>query len=334
MSSELETRKARLESLRRRIAECSPKQRRLLERMLRREGLALPGSGSAEGAPDVRGGMGPAPGSFNAKENSPEWRWERRPTKEQTRDRYDSYHEACDRTVFGRHSFFMNLGYLESDAPQHSPIVLAAPLINRNSIKLALETIGECELDGRDVLDVGCGRGGTIHVILTYYRPASTLGVDLSPLAISFCRETHCYPNASFEVGDAEDLPCDDAAFDVVTNIESSHSYPDRLAFYSEVHRVLRPGGFFLYADVLPVSLSRDALGQLRSLGFELEHDRDITANVLASCDQTATARFRAFAKDSRDRLMADALGVPGSKVYEDMKSGLATFRITRLRRT
>jgi SAM-dependent methyltransferase len=327
-------RQARIEALRRRIAECSPDQRRLLERMLRKEGIAVPGAAVGPEAADVRPAASTAPEGFDAEENSPEWRWAKRPTKEKTRDQYDSYHEACDRTVFGRHSFFMNLGYLENECPQYSPIALPPHVVNRNSVKLALEVIGECDVSGRDVLDVGCGRGGTIHVIQTYYQPASTHGVDLSPRAISFCRETHTYPNARFTVGDAETLPRENASVDVVTNIESSHSYPDRLAFYREVYRVLRPGGYFLYSDVLPVDFFRGALDDLMHLGFEVEHDRDITSNVLASCDHSATAQFQAFAEDSRDRIMANALGVPGSKVYEDMKNGVAAFRITRLRKT
>ena len=43
-------------------------------------------------------------------------------------------------------------------------------------------------------------------------------------------------------------------AFDVVTNIESSHTYPNLRGFFTEVRRVLRSGGRFLYTDLLPAS--------------------------------------------------------------------------------
>jgi ubiquinone/menaquinone biosynthesis C-methylase UbiE len=78
------------------------------------------------------------------------------------------------------------------------------------------------------------------------------VGVDLAPEAVVFCRKVHRRA-ARFEVGDAEHLPFDDGAFDVVTNIESSHTYPNLRAFFAEVRRVLVSGGRFLSTDLLPV---------------------------------------------------------------------------------
>ena len=72
----------------------------------------------------------------------------------------------------------------------------------------------------------------------------------------------------------------------MVTNVESSHSYPDIRAFYTEVHRVLAPGGYFLYTDLMPAPFVHEYLGALIDLGFDLERDRDITRNVLRSCDE------------------------------------------------
>ena len=69
-----------------------------------------------------------------------------------------------------------------------------------------------------------------------------------------------------FEVGDAETLPFDAESFDIVTNLESSSCYPDVHAFYREVHRVLAPGGHFLYSDCLPANRFREATPTWRKL--------------------------------------------------------------------
>ena len=45
-------------------------------------------------------------------------------------------------------------------------------------------------------------------------------------------------------------MALEDGSFDVITNVESSHLYPRLEHFYSEVARVLAPGGFFCYADI------------------------------------------------------------------------------------
>ena len=225
----------------------------------------------------------------------------------------------------------MNLGYLENDNRQYSPVVLPRHMVNRNSAKLVLETIGDADLNGCDVLDVGCGRGGIVHLIQTYYRPKSTFGLDLSPKAIEFCRRTHRFPGAQFVQGDAEHLPFDEESFDAVTNVESSHSYPDVFAFYREVYRVLRAGGDLLYTDILPVARLEEYRGFWRDLGLAIERDQDVTSNVLASCDQSAQQQYGVFAKGAHDQTMANALGVPGSDIYERMKDGTSSFRILRL---
>ena len=54
----------------------------------------------------------------------------------------------------------------------------------------------------------------------------------------------------TFQQGDAENLPFDAEQFDVVLNVESSHTYPQMEKFLSEAHRVVQPGGHFLFADI------------------------------------------------------------------------------------
>jgi len=154
--------------------------------------------------------------------------------------------------------------------------------------------------------------------------------VDLSPEAIAFCRSTHGH-GTRFEVGDAEHLPFDDGSFDVVTNMESSHTYPNLRAFFMEVQRVLAEGGTFLYTDLLPVPRWAEVRMLLASLGLRAESERDITANVLLSCDEVATNRARAFGGSSE--MIDNFLAVPGSVVYEQMRSGAWEYRIVRSRR-
>jgi ubiquinone/menaquinone biosynthesis C-methylase UbiE len=83
-------------------------------------------------------------------------------------------------------------------------------------------------------------------------RPAAYTGLDLNPAGIAFCRKKHNLPGLDFVQGDAENLPFDDQSFDVVLNVEASHCYPRFPRFLAEVVRVLRRGGYFLYADMRP----------------------------------------------------------------------------------
>src|SRR5262249_33131638 len=152
------------------------------------------------------------------------------------------------------------------------------------------------------ILDIGCGRGGTVDVIAQYFETQKIVGIDLSRDAIAFCVNKHRYKHVYFLEGDAESLAFGDNAFDIVTNIESSHIYPDMLAFYREVFRVLKPGGYFLYADLLPADQVSGYLTALQAMSLILETDRDVTANVLLSCDEIAKRNFAAFGSASNDR--------------------------------
>jgi SAM-dependent methyltransferase len=49
--------------------------------------------------------------------------------------------------------------------------------------------------------------------------------------------------SATFDVGDAQDLPIDDASFDLVICNSVYHWFPDRSRAVAEMSRVLRPGG-------------------------------------------------------------------------------------------
>ena len=245
------------------------------------------------------------------------------------REFYNDVTRRLEQSGMGAASFFLNYGYVSLGSGDEAQFEIPAEVFNRNSVRLAFELIGHTQLNDRRALDVGCGRGGTVALLAETFGAVAT-GVDLSPEAIAFCRSTHGH-GTRFEVGDAEHLPFDDGSFDVVTNMESSHTYPNLRAFFMEVQRVLAEGGTFLYTDLLPVPRWAEVRMLLASLGLRAESERDITANVLLSCDEVATNRARAFGGSSE--MIDNFLAVPGSVVYEQMRSGAWEYRIVRSRR-
>jgi acyl transferase domain-containing protein/SAM-dependent methyltransferase len=251
--------------------------------------------------------------------------------KQSYRQFYDDVTRRLEQSGVAEASFFLNYGYRSLGTADEARFDVPAGVFNANSVRLAFELIGATDLRGRRVLDVGCGRGGTAALIADHFD-TPVLGVDLSPEAVAFCRRTHQHPRARFEVGDAEHLPCENGAFDVVTNVESSHTYPNLRAFLAEVSRVLAKGGTFLYTDLLPVARWLEVRALLAPLGLEIMRDRDITTNVLASCDEVAPTRARAFGGSSA--AIDNFLAVPGSMVYEQMRSGAWEYRIVRAVRT
>jgi phthiocerol/phenolphthiocerol synthesis type-I polyketide synthase E len=254
--------------------------------------------------------------------------------KESTRNFYNQVSTQLNHTIFGEYAYFLNYGYVSTGSTDYSRIQLPKRSLNRNCVKLVLELVADCSLDGKQVLDIGCGRGGTVRTLKDFFYPSKLVGLDLCPEAIDFCRRTHQFKSISFFEGDAEALPFQDHAFDVVTNVESSHSYPNRQAFYAEVYRVLSPGGYFLYTDVFSQEQILADNKYLELLGFDLEIERDITGNVLLSCDEIASFRAEAYDSKLEPSIRDIFLGVPGSTIYEDMRCRKAHYGMWRFRKS
>jgi len=183
--------------------------------------------------------------------NPPADRLERRKQRKESRAhpilnrywyRFNSRHIASDETVF------FNWGY-EEDPPMALPLGESDER-NRYFIGLYHRVATQVDLSGKRVLEVSCGHGGGASYVMRTLGPASYTGLDLNRVGLDFCRKKHQLPGLDFVEGNAEELPFADQSFDAVINIEASHCYPDFPGFLTEVARVLRPGGHFLYADV------------------------------------------------------------------------------------
>lgn len=87
------------------------------------------------------------------------------------------------------------------------------------------------------ILDVGCGTGANL-IMLSKHGDAE--GVDVSEDALAFCRERGL---DKVRLGAGEELPYEDATFDLVTALDVVEHMDDDLAGLSEMRRVLRPGG-------------------------------------------------------------------------------------------
>lgn len=120
---------------------------------------------------------------------------------------------------------------------------------DRLNIQLYRHVLGDTDLAGLDVLEVGSGRGGGASYLSRCLEPRSVTGVDFSQQAVRLSTRDRRGPGLTFVRGNATALPFPDGTFDVVINIESSHCYGSMAGFLGEVTRVLRPGGHFHWAD-------------------------------------------------------------------------------------
>ena len=220
---------------------------------------------------------------------------------------------------------FMNYGFAALD-PETTPIVLEEKdEADRYCIQLYHQVASSVDLAGLHVLEVGCGRGGGASYIARYLKPAETVGLDFSKAAIAFCRKQHTATGLSFVEGDAEHMPFDDNHFDAIVNVESSHCYGHMSRFLSEVRRVLKPGGHFLFADLRGRDRVEALRHSLEASGLITLAESDITANVIHALDLDNNRKQRLIQQNFRGPLLKyfkDFAGIKGSGVYQRFWKG------------
>lgn len=224
---------------------------------------------------------------------------------------------------------FMNYGYSSLNADDAPLSLEPADEPDRFSIQLYHHVAGRVVLEGCDVLEVGCGRGGGASFVKRYLRPKHMTGVDFSAKAVRFCTDNHRVEGLSFVQGDAESLPFDDASFDAVINVESSHCYGSMPAFLRQVKRVLRPGGHFLFAD-LRSTVDRDRLHQnILDTGLTVLEQEDITANVLQALRLDSERKLALIEKSAPKYLLGTVrrfAATEGSETYNDFHDGTNVY--------
>lgn len=158
---------------------------------------------------------------------------------------------------------------------------------------------------GARVLDVGSGLGGPARLLASEQRCHVT-GVDITKefceVATLLSRLTRLVDATDFRHADATALPFGDGEFDLAFTIQIQMNIEDKRRFYGEIFRTLKPGGRFVFQDImsgpggeihLPVPwatrreisflVSVEALREmLRQAGFRLETLEDLSEDALA----------------------------------------------------
>jgi len=214
---------------------------------------------------------------------------------------------------------FINYGY-QDDAQPLSPNKLdECDIEDRLWIQLYDHVATLADIDGKEVLDVGSGKGGGSYYVAKYLNPLKVTGLDLSEDAIVFCEKNYDLPNLGFVRGDAEGTQFAENLFDSVLNVESSHCYGSMERFLKEVKRILKPGGFLHFADLRPDMEVLLLEKQLFSSGLTLIKKKDISSNVLRALTVDHERKMEWIQQCTPQSLwsiLLDYSGTKGSKIY------------------
>jgi ubiquinone/menaquinone biosynthesis C-methylase UbiE len=220
-------------------------------------------------------------------------------------------------------AIFMNYGYQHLNGESRIDLEPGDEM-NRYCIQLYDHVVREGEIKDKRVLEVGSGRGGGAHYIARYFKPESYTGLDISAEVIKFCNRYYKVPNLTFKRGVAEDLPFDDGSFDAVVNVESARCYRSIPTFFSEVKRVLKPGGQFLFADMIKKSEEEEIRRQLAESGLRIISERNISPNVVEALNLDHDRRVRLIGKvpGFLRKAFLEFAGAKGTDRYDSFANG------------
>ena len=111
------------------------------------------------------------------------------------------------------------------------------------------------DLDGKSLLDIGCGAGGVDVLLAAQHGAGYITGIDVEDTVLAHARARAERAGLSSRIGLVKvvpgPLPFPPAVFDIVFSKDSIVHIPDKHALMREVFRVLKPGGWFIASDWL-----------------------------------------------------------------------------------
>lgn len=217
---------------------------------------------------------------------------------------------------------FMNYGYhdVEESIELHS-----SDEVNRYSIQLYHRLAKMVEIEGKDIVEVGSGRGGGIAYITKRFKPTSALGIDLDSKAAKFGNKHYNLKGLRFQQGDAQNLNLSDQSVDIIFNVESSHRYPRIDLFLDNVYRALKPGGHFLFTDFrrkeeMPILTHQ--LAKYDYIKFDEQLINEQVRIALEIDSERREALVKRFVPFFLQKYIHDFAGSQGSPTYRNIESG------------
>lgn len=223
---------------------------------------------------------------------------------------------------------FMNYGYQPN--AEEPALQLKEQVLQRYPLQMYHYLAAKTSLDEKDVLEVGCGRGGGARYIASAMNPNSYVGLDLAQSAVDLANKIHKQSNLKFIQGSAEEIPVESDSMDVVINVESCHCYGSVDKFLSEVKRVLKPNGYLLLVDFRNEVKNMELLQeQIRNSGLKLLQEENISKNVIAAIEAENPAKVKRIEElipKRWQKLFSDFAGVVGSRFYNTLKDGTRVY--------
>lgn len=150
---------------------------------------------------------------------------------------------------------------------------------NSVATKLTLKLLSYYDLNEKDVLEVGCRKGETLHNLSRIFPKSQLYGLDMYLEEIIEANNKKSTEN--YICGDLYNLPIQKESFDVILSMSSLPSYHEPLTYLSECKRVLKSQGILMMADLFHCDQVNKITNFCEANGMKIIKIKDISKNVM-----------------------------------------------------
>jgi arsenite methyltransferase len=188
--------------------------------------------------------------------------------------------------------------------------------------------------EGQTVIDLGSGAGNDVFVVRAIVgETGRAIGLDMVPDMVDKAKANAAkldYDNVEFHLGEIEDMPLDDDIADVLVSNCVLNLVPDKKRAFSEIHRVLKPGGHFCVSDIvlegdLPAELAEAAVAYAGCVAGAQRKDEYMATISAAGFNDASIRSTRQVHLPGQ--LLVDVLGAESAAGLKD--TGFGIYSIT-----
>ncbi len=232
--------------------------------------------------------------------------------------------------------------YPDSEPQRHGKAAYAG-LVNFPAVKEYLTKVTR----EPKIVEIGCGTGAGANLITQLLPGATYTALDMQKAAVQTCERIHMVGNPRLKCvhGNGRRVPVPDGSQDIVviseTHIADVSLDEESKAILDEVHRVLKPGGLFVWGNALPTRVWVDVIKYLPRHGFKERHVMNVTKEAVdarvededrvnAYCtslfDNFFVLRVHSRCRHTVDRLLKNFYRHPGTALFDRMVTGYDSY--------
>jgi len=187
---------------------------------------------------------------------------------------------------------------------------------------------------GDVIVDLGSGAGNDVFVARAITGDeGKVIGIDMTKEMIDKANANNArlgFKNVEFHLGEIEAMPLEDSIADVVVSNCVLNLVPDKQKAFTEIYRILKPGGHFCVSDIvikgeLPENLKKSAMMYAGCVSGAIQQDDYL--NIISAAGFTNSEIKKTKVIDLPDEILKEYLSEAELTGYR--QSGVGIFSIT-----